>query len=223
MTMLKCLVFDLDETIYPRQSGLMQAISERISAYMVERLRMDPQVVPHLRRAYWEEYGTTSRGLQLLHGIDVDDYMHFVHDIPLADYIGPDPVLNAALSGLSQRKVIFTNATADHARAVLEIVGVGQHFEAIYDAYFAENESKPAPGAYRRLLRAIGLPGRACLMVEDSARNLRPAKSLGMVTVLVDPPSPTETDGADYVIAKAAEIGDVVRRVEVEHGRSEST
>ena len=219
--MLKCLVFDLDETIYPRGSGLMQAISERISAYMIERLRMDPQVVPCLRRAYWEEYGTTSRGLQLLHGIDVDDYMHFVHDIPLANYIEPDPALNAALAGLSQRKVIFTNATADHARAVLQILGVDHHFEGIYDAYFAENESKPALGAYRRLLGALDLSGEACLMVEDSARNLRPAKSLGMVTVLVDPPSPAEADGAaDYVIAKAAEIGGVVREIEAQYDGS---
>jgi putative hydrolase of the HAD superfamily len=220
---LKCLVFDLDETIYPRRSGLMQAISERISAYMIERLEMDPRVVPRLRRAYWEEYGTTSRGLQLLHGIDVDDYMRFVHDIPLSDYVGHDPALDAVLTRLSQRKVIFTNASADHARAVLEIVGVAQHFEAIYDAFFAEHESKPAAGAYRRLLSALGLPGKACLMVEDSARNLRPAKSLGMVTVLVDPPSPAEVDGADYVIGKAAEIGEVVQKIEAEQERSASS
>lgn len=220
--MLKCLVFDLDETIYPRQSGLMQAISERISAYMIERLGMDPHVVPRLRRAYWEEYGTTSRGLQLLHGIDVDDYMRFVHDIPLPDYIGPDPALNSALTGLSQRKVIFTNASADHARAVVDIVGVGHHFEAIYDAFFAENESKPAPGAYRRLLGALGLPGRECLMVEDSARNLWPARSLGMVTVLVDPPSPGDVDGADYVIGRVAQIGDVVRTIEAQHPGAKS-
>jgi len=51
-------------------------------------------------------------------------------------------------------------------------------------------------------------------MVEDSLRNLRPAKSLGMVTVLVDPQLGTDTDGVDYVIGEIAEIGRVVDVIE---------
>ncbi|MBN1933300.1 MAG: pyrimidine 5'-nucleotidase, partial [Anaerolineae bacterium] len=65
--MLNVLIFDLDETIYPRSSGLMQEISRRINLYMIEKMGMDPAIVSRLRREYWEHYGTTSRGLQLLH------------------------------------------------------------------------------------------------------------------------------------------------------------
>ena len=213
--MLKCLIFDLDETIYPRSSGLMQAISERISAYMIERLGMDPTIVPRLRRLYWDQYGTTSRGLQILHNLDVDDYMHYVHDVRLGDYIGPDLALDVALAALPQRKVIFTNATAEHACAVLGVVGVAHHFEGIYDAFFLENEGKPALGAYRRLLGALGVSGDDCLMVEDSARNLRPAQSLRMVTVLVDPPPDADVDGVDYVIDRIADITQVVKAMEL--------
>jgi putative hydrolase of the HAD superfamily len=214
VSVLKCLVFDLDETIYPRRSGLMRAISERISQYMIERLEMDPESVPRLRHEYWATYGTTSRGLQLLHDIDVDDYMQYVHDLPVGDYVGPDPALDAALGSLPQRKVVFTNATAGHARAVLKVVGVAHHFEAVYDAYFVENEGKPALRAYRRLLDALRMPGGACLMVEDTARNLRPAKSLGMTTVLVDPLPGADVDGADYVIERVAEVARVVEELD---------
>ena len=209
--MLEYLIFDLDETLYPRSSGLMQAISDRISSYMIDRLGMDPDVVPRLRREYWEEYGTTSRGLQLLHSIDVVDYMHYVHQIPLRDHIVPDPELDATLRSLPQRKVVFTNASADHAHAVLEVVGVASHFEAVYDAFFAENESKPSLGAYQRLLGELGVPGTSCLMVEDAARNLRPAKSLGMTTVLVDPPQGANVEGVDYVIDRVSDLGRVVQ------------
>lgn len=212
--MLQYLIFDLDETLYPRKSGLMQAISDRISVYMIERMGMDPDVVPTLRRRYWQEYGTTSRGLQLLYHIDVDDYMRFVHDIPLSEYIGPNACLDAALASLPQRKVVFTNATAQHAQAVLQVVGVAHHFAAIYDALFFRNESKPAPAAYQRLLEELRAAGRACLMVEDSARNLLPARALGMVTVLVDPAPDADVDGADYVIDEIAEIAKVVKEVE---------
>lgn len=211
---LNTLIFDLDETIYPRDSGLMQAISQRINLYMIDKLGMDPENVSRLRREYWHKYGTTSRGLQLLHDIDVDDYMDFVHDAPLRDYIAPNPELDAVLAALPQRKVIFTNATAAHARAVLDVVGVRHHFEAMYDAFFAENESKPAPGSYHRLLNTLGVGGEVCLMVEDTARNLRPAKALGMTTVLVAPPVGADTEGADYVIDRIADIGRVVREVE---------
>lgn len=211
--MLSHLVFDCDDTLYPRHSGLMQAISERISLYMIERMGMDPEIVPGLRRVYWEQYGTTSRGLQAVYGLDVDEYMRYVHDVPLDRYIGPDPALDAVLDALPQRKVVFTNATAEHARAVLKVVGVGHHFPEIYDAFFLRNEGKPAPGGYRRLLDALGVEGESCLFAEDSARNLRPAKELGMVTVLVDPPD-GDLDGADFVIERIADIGRVVQRVD---------
>jgi putative hydrolase of the HAD superfamily len=207
---LEYLVFDLDETIYPRGSGLMQAVSERISLYMIERIKMAPEIVPRLRHDYWEKYGTTSRGLQLLHGLDMDDYMQYVHDVPLSDYIGRDPALDAALRSLPQRKVIFTNATAAHAQAVLGVVGVAHHFEAVFDVYFAGNQGKPALGSYRRLLDALDVPGHRCLMAEDTARNLRPARQLGMTTVLVAPLPGGDVDGADYVIDRAADITRVV-------------
>jgi putative hydrolase of the HAD superfamily len=211
---LEYLIFDLDETLYARETGLMRAISERISSYMIERMGMDPETVSELRRAYWHQYGTTSRGLQLLHGLNVDDYMDYVHDLDLSRYIGLNLALDAVLSDLPQRKVVFTNATSRHARAVLEVLGIAHHFERIYDAFFAQNEGKPALGAYRRLLEDLAVPGHACLMIEDNARNLRPARSLGMVTILVDPLPGAELDGADYVIRDIVEIGRVVKQAD---------
>jgi putative hydrolase of the HAD superfamily len=210
---LSHLIFDCDDTLYPRGSGLMQAISERISRYMIERMGMDPESVPRLRRAYWREYGTTSRGLQVLHELDVEDYMHYVHDLPLEQYIRPDPAFDEVLAALPQRKVVFTNATAEHARAVLRVMGVDRHFTGIYDAFFLRNEGKPALSGYCRLLGALGADGQTCLFAEDSARNLRPAKELGMVTVLVDPPD-GDVDGADFVIERIADIGRVVQAAE---------
>ena len=52
-------------------------------------------------------------------------------------------------------------------------------------------------------------------MVEDAARNLRPAKALGMTTVLVAPPAGADLEGVDYVITRIADIGRVVREVEL--------
>lgn len=210
--MLDVLIFDLDETLYPRSSGLMQEIGRRINTYMIEKMGMDPAVVSRLRREYWEQYGTTSRGLQLLHRIDVDDYMAFVHDIPLERYLTPNPELDAVLDTLPQRKVILTNSTAQHARGVLTVLGIERHFTDIYDVFFMGHESKPAMGSYRRLVDALGVRPQVCMMIDDTARNLRPAKALGMVTVLVDPLPGADRDGADWIIKQITEIGEVVRK-----------
>jgi hypothetical protein len=47
-------------------------------------------------------------------------------------------------------------------------------------------------------------------MVEDTARNLRPAKALGMATVLVDPVDGADREGVDYVVERAADVARVV-------------
>jgi putative hydrolase of the HAD superfamily len=212
--LLSHLVFDLDQTIYSRRSGLMQAIGERIMSYMIERMGMDPEVVPELRRRYYKQYGTTSRGLSALHDLDVDDYMEYVHDLPLAEYIGPDPELDRVLGELPQRKVIFTNATAGHARAVLDVMRLAHHFEGVYDVYFCGNKGKPALSAYQLLLDTLGTQAQSCLLVEDSVANLVPARRLGMTTVLVDPPPDTAMDGVDYVIPRVVDVAGVVRELE---------
>ena len=36
-----------------------------------------------LRRNYFEQYGTTLRGLQIHHQVDTDEYLAYVHDLPL--------------------------------------------------------------------------------------------------------------------------------------------
>ena len=142
------MLFDLDETLYPRSSGLMAAINNRIGLYMLERLGMEAPLVQRLRPEYFRRYGTTMRGLSIHYGIDCDDYLAFVHDLPVADYIGPDPELDAALARIPWRKSIFTNASRAHARRVLAALGVERHFGSIFDVATVGYESKPAPSAY---------------------------------------------------------------------------
>ncbi|GAA2089076.1 HAD-IA family hydrolase [Kitasatospora saccharophila] len=46
--------------------------------------------------------------------------------------------------------------------------------------------AKPDPAIYRLVLEAMGLPGRACVFVDDQPANLPPARALGVETVLAD-------------------------------------
>ena len=212
---LKYILFDLDETLYPSRSGLMAEIGELMSRFMEERLDMPPSEVPTLREHYYRVYGTTMRGLQIHHGIDPEDYLAYVHDLPLEDYIGPNDELDRVLAEIETEKTIFTNASAEHARRVLAILGIERHFDRIIDVRAMGYMSKPAPEAYQRALEILGVAGDECLLVDDRARNLAPAKELGMITVLVSNEKATTrqdpSQDADFVIGEVAEIEEVMQ------------
>ncbi|MBI4770881.1 MAG: pyrimidine 5'-nucleotidase, partial [Chloroflexi bacterium] len=181
------LFFDLDDTLYPGSSGLWDAIGERISLFMVERLRIRPDEVHTLRKHYYAAYGSTLRGLLADYHVDPRDYCNFAHDLPLERYLHPDPALAAMLSALPQRKIIFTNADANHAERVLARLALRQHFSAIVDIYaLGLLHNKPTPQAYAIALAVAGNPQpAACVLIEDSLSNLAPARALGITTVYV--------------------------------------
>ena len=216
---LRYILFDLDETLYPPQSGLMAEIGRLMGRYMEERLGMPPTEVPVLREFYYRTYGTTMRGLQIHHGIDPEDYLAYVHQVPLEDYIGPNKELDQALAEIELEKVVFTNASAEHARHVLAILGVERHFNCIIDVRALGYMSKPNPEAYRRALEILGVEGDECLIIDDRVRNLAPAKELGMITVLVSNERTVsrqdQSTDVDFVIGEVAEIGEVVQTLGV--------
>ncbi|OPZ50345.1 MAG: Phosphoglycolate phosphatase [Firmicutes bacterium ADurb.BinA052] len=182
------ILFDLDETLYPSSNGLMSLIRDRIVEYMVVRLGWARDEAEERRQRYVSEYGVTLDGLQKLHGVDVDDYMEYVHAVPHSKYIQPNPALDGMLGRLRPSKAIFTNASQSHARRVLSALGVStSHFECIFDFEAAGYCPKPDPEAYRRILARLGARGDQCMLVEDNLRNLQTAKSMfGMTTVLVN-------------------------------------
>jgi len=207
---LRVLLIDLDDTVYPSDCGLMKEVGRLILRYMVERMGIPPEEAVALRRQYYLQYGTTLRGLQEHHQVDTEDYLAFVHQIPLERYLRPDPELDAALAAIPQEKVIFTNATAEHAWRVLDLVGVRRHFRRVVDLRALQYANKPDPRAYQRALALLQVPPEACALVEDSLRNLLPAKDLGMVTVLVAQDGAGE-EGVDVVIPRLADLPAALR------------
>lgn len=208
------LVCDLDNTLYPPEAGVMRAVGRRMVRYMIERVGVPAQDAEQLKLQYYHQYGTTMRGLILHHSIDPEDYLAFVHNVPLERYIQPNPNLEAMLASIPLRKIIFTNADGEHASRVLEILGVCHHFERIIDVREVGFNSKPHRSAYGRILDILDARADECIMVEDTADNLAPAKALGMLTVLVanqaSPESPAR-DGSDIHIMDILDLAHAIR------------
>jgi putative hydrolase of the HAD superfamily len=180
------LFFDLDDTLYASSSGLWGVIRARMAQYMVDVLGLPENEVPALRRTYYETYGTTLRGLQIHHHVDADEYLDYVHDLPLEKYIQPNPALRALLHSLPQKRWIFTNADANHARRVMAILGVQDCFDGIIDIRALEFVCKPEPAAYWRALALVGDPEpKQCVLLDDSVANLEVARQIGFTTMWI--------------------------------------
>ncbi|KAL3826013.1 hypothetical protein ACJIZ3_022042 [Penstemon smallii] len=127
-----CLLFDLDDTLYPLSSGLSESVLENIQDYMIEKLGVEESKIPDLCNLLYKNYGTTMSGLRAIgYDFDYDEYHSFVHGRLPYENLKPDPVLRSLLLSLPIRKVIFTNADKVHAIKALSRLGLEDCFEGI--------------------------------------------------------------------------------------------
>nr|AAM65114.1 unknown [Arabidopsis thaliana] len=127
-----CLLFDLDDTLYPLSSGIARECGNNIKDYMTEKLGIPKDKIVELSDLLYKNYGTTMAGLRAIgYEFDYDEYHSFVHGRLPYDNIKPDLVLRSLLLSLPLRKVIFTNADRVHAAKALKKLGLEDCFEGI--------------------------------------------------------------------------------------------
>jgi putative hydrolase of the HAD superfamily len=189
-------IFDLDNCLYPASSGLFSLIDERMGAYIQRLLNLDADEARRVQKHHFHTHGTTLAGLMKEHEVDPHDFLEDVHDIPL-DRVTCDERLGRLLPRLPGRRFVFTNGDAPYARRVLEAIGVHDHFEDLHDIHASGYRAKPDPHGYELLCERFGIDPKQALLVDDMARNLAPAKQLGMTTVWVDNGSERGDDGYD--------------------------
>jgi len=186
MTNLSTLFIDLDGTLYANNNGMWEAIAARMNAYMLDVLQLPEERIPEMRQAFFLKYGTTLRGLQTHYQVDPQDFLAYVHDIPVFEYLAPDQRLMRTLGELDYPKWILTNSDRAHSQRVLAALGVQDQFDGIIDITALDFRNKPEPEAFTAALTLAGGPvPDECVFVDDIPKNLVPAKQLGMSTVLV--------------------------------------
>lgn len=187
---VEAFLFDLDNTLYPPSSGLLEAGDALITAFIAERLGLPHAEADDLRVKLWQQYGATSYGLEVEHGVpEREFYEGSIERLNPADYLSPDPALGAMLAGLEGRKCVFTNSTARYARSVLEVLSIRDRIDSIFDIEFAGGIPKPQLQPYQRVLAALDCPARNVALLDDTEGNLEPGADLGMITIkLGEPP-----------------------------------
>lgn len=183
---VKIVLFDLDDTLYPCETGIWPVLADRICAYMQTKLNIPTENIQTIRDQYFHQYGTTLKGLEKHYGVDPVEYLTYVHDIDVRRYVLPDPALNDLLAQIPQTKVICTNADQGHSNRVMQALGVQSHFTQVVDVLRMAPYCKPAPEAFQKVIEVLGDPDPShYLLVDDSQRNVESARRVGMQAVLV--------------------------------------
>jgi putative hydrolase of the HAD superfamily len=191
---VKCWIFDLDNTLYHADNGIFAQIEARMTDYVMAFLKLPREAAYARQKDLYRQYGTTLNGLMREHGAPPDDYLHYVHDIDLSD-LGPDAALAAAIERLPGRRFVFTNGCRDHAARILNRLEMAHLFEGVWDIRTMDFQPKPQAGAYDSVVKAGGVTCAEAAMFDDIARNLSPARALGMTTVWLKTDSPWGKQG----------------------------
>ena len=192
--MAHTIFFDLDNTLYPADSGLWDVLGVRIEAFLVEVMGMKVEKITEFRCYCRDHFSTTLQGLKSLYNIDEDEYLRYVHDVELSNYIQKDKRLNHMLAALPQRKIIFTNADENHAKNVLAHLGITDFFEMIIDIRKLWPFVKPQEEAF--IKKALQLTQLAtsdgCIFIDDYKVNVQGASEMGFHAILVGEHTPEE-------------------------------
>lgn len=177
-------VFDLDNTLYPRECNLFAQIDLNMTHYVMELTKLDFEAARTLQKDLYRDHGTTLNGLMTLHKIDPDHFLETVHAIDYTS-VEPHPELVAAIADLPGRKFILTNGDLGHARRVLTRLGGNELFEHIFDIREMTFVPKPHRQAYDAFFKRHGIDPKRAVMFDDLEKNLVVPHEVGMVTVQV--------------------------------------
>lgn len=215
MNRITTLIFDVDDTLYDVNTKFTEKRNgAAIYEFMVQYLHFpNVEAAKLVRDEYFERYHATAKGLQIAEQegrfppIEKNDQ---VQDMPrfkvqdLSNYWATQ--LDYSLLGGRKSKLIqdltelremnniqliaFSNGPRDYVIRVLQELGLwGSIFTA--ETLFAVDDvlpyCKPEKEAFELIFSKLGLNilPHECVMIEDSMKNIRSAKALGMKTVLV--------------------------------------
>jgi len=178
-------IFDLDNTLYPPEAGLISQIDSRMREFIIRFLDVDAEEADRLRAHYLERDGITLKGLMEDHGVEADTFLEETHAIDLSG-VSYDPALRTAIATLPGRKIVHTNGARRHAERVLAALGLSPAFEQIFAIEDKNFVPKPELPAYTHVIRETGLDPARAAMIEDTVVNLVEPKRLGMATIWLD-------------------------------------
>ena len=181
-------IFDLDNTLYDIKLGLFKKVSKRITQYIINNFNISNEEALKLQREMYLKYGLTLRGLIIEKKMEPKGFLEFVHDVDFSE-LNKDMELKKLLNQLIGKKFIYTNASYKHAANILSCLDVFNDFDDIIDIENTDFIPKPNLESYKIMRQKLSLNKNdfiKAIFVEDTVKNLIPAKKMGMTTIWIE-------------------------------------
>ncbi len=207
----KFWIFDLDNTLYSGKTRVFEQIDKRMSKYISGKLNVSIVEAKEIQKRYFYKYNTTLNGMLKNHKIDANEFLEFVHDIDI-DFLKKDLTLSEELRKLKGKKIIFTNGSKKHALNVIRKIGIEQHFDDIFD--IVDSNFVPME-PYKKLVEKHNIDPNLCVLIEDIARNLKPAYEMGMKTIWIenDEPWAAKFSDSDFINYKTNNLMEFLKQI----------
>ena len=207
------IIFDMDGTLYSFQDSgqddaifktrFYEEVRRRGMAFIEDALKVKNKEARKIWDDVYNSYdGNLSIGLEEVHGIDRTEYFDKVWNIDASKFIDKDSKLKDLIASITIKKAILTMAPKSWTRNVLYQLGIEDLFDGIW---FGEGDiRKPDLEAYLQVVNYFCVSPKKTMIIEDEPKYLKPAKSLGMTTVLV---GPTKEPYIDHNIEGIYDLG----------------
>ena len=181
-------LFDLDNTLYPPQSAIIEQIIPRMGIFVSNELGISIEESNALCDGYYHRYGGAGRGIQLHYpNVDLNKFSEFSHQVNL-DNVKKATKLKEALQGLKKSRYVFTNSPLPYATRVLKHIDLYDCFDGVFSVEQTGYQMKPDPHAFNTICQHFGFDASDAAFYDDQVSNIATAKALGMRTVLVNRP-----------------------------------
>ena len=188
-------LIDLDNTLHNASHAIFPAITANMNAFLAEVLGENgtlatDEKVNEVRLKYWRRYGATLLGMVKHHGVRIEEFLQAAHQFDnLSSMIRAERGVHRFLKRLPGRKILLTNAPRRYSREVMRHLGLHRHFaqHIPIESMHIHRSLRPKPSKHllRKLLAREKVSPRRAILVEDTAKTLKFAKSIGLRTVLV--------------------------------------
>ena len=211
---IKFWIFDLDNTLYSGNTRVFEQVDKKMTEYISKKLKVDKEEAKKIQKNYFHEYNTTLNGMIKNHKINAHEFLEFVHDINI-EFLKKDPELAKEIEKLDGLKIIFTNGSRKHALNVTKRLGIDQLFDDIFDIVDCNFIPKPLIEPYKKLVEKHKIDPKLCVLVEDIARNLKPAYEMGMKTVWIENNEPWASKFSDsnFVNYRTSNLPEFLRKI----------
>lgn len=218
------LVFDLDGVLYDGACGYLEHVRARQRMFLRERFFMDEISARRTRDEAFARASQAYKGLMdmgYMEGTTQEEFTAFCR-AGVEAFLRPSAELEATLRAMrGTRRVVFTNTSEIEGERALRCLGLDTDandvFVRVYGGLFTAPACKPERAAFEKVFADLGgdVSPERCVMFEDSMKNLKTAKSLGMRTVFVrtrGETPPSEEDVTRYCDAVVDSLTDISLR-----------